>query len=507
MIKLYNKQNKPIYFLENISNFSITNKFDGLDILCFDISPFDENYIHISEEVKLDYNGQIYNIKKINERTNVSSIECYIDLDELKTELFDFAIEEQSLSSALTRVLYGTNWTTSNETCVTRRRTVRLENCHVADALTEIADTYECTFRYDTKHKVIFVTDPVIIQPNGTYYTDELNLTSLEFKGDSTSFCTRLYARGCEKEDGTYLTFVEINDGKDYVDNNQYSDKIIPQLWCDERYTDMQSLKNATIEKLKTLAIPTRSYTCKVVDMAKLNEEYAHLTSDMFDVVTLIDRKRKTRINHQIVEYKQYPLEPKKNVVTLSTVSKTVKGTIEKVNTVINDDFEIIVDNTTLNQIKREVDSNSIQITQRYTKGETETVINNIVQQSADELKTEISKIEETNGEIKQDITSVKQTADEIIFKVTDIENNGVNQIKNTTVTINDVGITVGSNTTEMKNKITPSAFEIYRGDEKRINVAPDGTRLQKTIIEDDLTVGSVKIIKRDGLGADFIVV
>lgn len=68
-------------------------------------------------------------------------------------------------------------------------------------------------------------------------------------------------------------------------------------------------------------------------------------------------------------------------------------------------------------------------------------------------------------------------------------------------------GLTIGSNTTDMKAHITTSAFEIYRGDNLRINVAPDGTRLQKTIIEDNLTVGSVKEIVRAGVGVDFVVI
>lgn len=67
-------------------------------------------------------------------------------------------------------------------------------------------------------------------------------------------------------------------------------------------------------------------------------------------------------------------------------------------------------------------------------------------------------------------------------------------------------GLTIGSSTTDMKAHISTSAFEIYRGDDLRINVAPDGTRLQKTIIEDDLTVGNVKEIVRGSIGVDFVV-
>ena len=68
-------------------------------------------------------------------------------------------------------------------------------------------------------------------------------------------------------------------------------------------------------------------------------------------------------------------------------------------------------------------------------------------------------------------------------------------------------GLTVGSSTTDMKARISTSAFEIYRGYDHSINVSLDGTLLLKTIIEDDLTVGSVKQIVRAGVGVDFVVI
>jgi len=68
-------------------------------------------------------------------------------------------------------------------------------------------------------------------------------------------------------------------------------------------------------------------------------------------------------------------------------------------------------------------------------------------------------------------------------------------------------GLTIGDNTTEMRTHVSTHSFEIYRGNDLRINVAPDGTRLQKTIIEDDLTVGVVKEIVRGSDGVDFAIV
>lgn len=76
-------------------------------------------------------------------------------------------------------------------------------------------------------------------------------------------------------------------------------------------------------------------------------------------------------------------------------------------------------------------------------------------------------------------------------------------------VKIDITGLTVGADDSTMNTKMTPSAFEVWRTTdgvkEKRIEISSDGTRLQRTTIEDDITIGGAKIIKRDN-GMDFVV-
>lgn len=66
-------------------------------------------------------------------------------------------------------------------------------------------------------------------------------------------------------------------------------------------------------------------------------------------------------------------------------------------------------------------------------------------------------------------------------------------------------GIAVGSSETPMHSLITTDSFSISRGTEVRILVTPEATRLQKTVIEDNLDIGVLRILKRDN-GADFII-
>ena len=163
--------------------------------------------------------------------------------------------------------------------------------------------------------------------PSGTYLTEELNLRKRPVRSQtSESFATRLYAVG---KDG--VTFASINSGKNYVENHEYSDRVISAYWKDERYTDPQSLLDDAKKKLSDMAKPAQSYECDVADLAKIDPaRFGHLSMEMYQAVTLMDAERGTRLAHRVVQYKRYPHYPEKNVVTLSTLPGTISGKVEQ---------------------------------------------------------------------------------------------------------------------------------------------------------------------------------
>ena len=128
------------------------------------------------------------------------------------------------------------------------------------------------------------------------------------------------------------MTLETLNDGKPYVDDHRYSDKIVSVYWKDDRYTDPQSLLNAAKLNLAALAVPSRSYSCSVVDLAQTNPElYSFQDFSLFNVVTLIDDVKGTRINHVVAEYTRYPHYPENNEVTLSTVTPTIQDSVKSI--------------------------------------------------------------------------------------------------------------------------------------------------------------------------------
>nr|DAS96496.1 MAG TPA: tail protein [Caudoviricetes sp.] len=307
----------------------------------FDISPQSPEYRLIAEEERIEYDGTYYNIKSINERRTIATVNAEIDLDELKSKIFStFKYDTISFVQAMSTALDGTGWSVVGAGLVTAKHSFDLTDVTPLDIVNNCTNKtmYNVSFDVDNIRKILNVSVPATLA-NNVFFSDELNLKELTFKGSSSGFATRLYAYG---KDG--LSFAKINNGKEYIDNNSYSNKVIATVWRDERYTKAESLLVDAQEKLKELAVPERSYVCEIIDLARLNKiEYSEFYIRLNSVITLIDRRRNKRLEHTVVEIKEYPNEPLNNTVTLSTSPEKISRKL--------------IDNTTrINQISTTVD-------------------------------------------------------------------------------------------------------------------------------------------------------
>lgn len=403
------------------AEYYITHQYDGNKILTFTILPQDKNYYLIQEETTVYCDNMVYTIKSIDEQ-DTTTVECALNFDDLKTVVFaEFTTTEETLSNTLANALDGTAWAVINADLVTIGRSLALTDVTPIAVVEACRDTYEVVYEIDTLLKTLTVIKPENIQPIDVYLTDQLNLRRVDFKGDSYEFCTRLYPYGV---DG--LGIGGVNGGVTYINNNDYSVKIISKVWRDERYTDPQSLKDAAIEYLKILAQPNRFYEIDVIDLAKLDIKYADLSFGLYDILTLIDQNRGTKLTHRVVEYVNYPLTPERNVVTLSTLPQRIEGIV---NTVIANVSELntglLVEKKKFNLFKSDVDTNMLRIGEAYTTGETDTLLESKITQSKDEILLSVS----------ENYTSTER-ATELEISITGVEakfsqSGGGNTIKN----------------------------------------------------------------------------
>lgn len=373
------------------STFFRTRSEDGLMTLQFDISPDHELYRYFVLYGTVEYDGQRYLINGINERKTVSTITCELDLTGLNYNVYPtYNKSTVSFASVCSEILKGTGWTIVDADLVSARRTLELTDVTTLDILDycQNSTAYNTRYRFDTINKVIYCIKPYNnTDPTGTYFTDELNLSDMTYKGSTTSLVTRLYPYG---KDG--LSIASLNNGKDYLENHSYTDKVVSAIWRDERYTNKQTLLDDAKAKLAVLAVPEQSYTAKVIDLAKtLPDTYGDvLAFDLYDVVTLIDRKRKTRINYRIVEIKEYPADATLNTVTLSTVPAKVTGKLQTLqNKVTALDAQTLHDHNKVNEIKQDLDTTVLHVSDSWASSFNSSVIT----QTAEGLFFEVNKV------------------------------------------------------------------------------------------------------------------
>lgn len=342
MLKLLSDTNTVL----NVDDFYIVEKVSGLDELIFEMSIYDENYPHVLEEAIIEYE-QPYLVKAIDAGKEWAKVKCQLNLDELKGNLVvGYSNNSATLQQTVDGVL-PVGWTFLDNSGSVISRTIE-GNYTPLEVIQQCVDTYGVVFRFDVSKKIIRAYTLSSFKPLGAFASRELNLTEINFKGKSTSFFTRLYAYG---KDG--LSFADINNGKPYVDYNEYSDKIICAYWEDDRYTVKENLLEAAKAAVKTGGTPERSYECTVYDLAATNPDmYSWQDFSLFSLVKLIDDVKKVSLDYQVVEYWRYPYYPEKNMVTLSSTApkiqntvKNIKAEIENPNSNFRQSMQTLIDN------------------------------------------------------------------------------------------------------------------------------------------------------------------
>lgn len=315
----------------NTDNFYITHKTSGIDELVFDLSINDPAYPKLLEESVIEYE-QEYLIKAVDAGANTAKIKCQLNLDEWKEAMYPaYSNNSATLADTMEGIL-PKGWIFIDNAHSKIRRTI--EGGYTPyDIALQCQDTYSVAMRFDVKKRQVQAYDLDAFEPLGAFATRELNLKEINYKGKSTEFYTRLYAYG---KNG--LSFADINGGKPYVENFQYTDKIISAYWSDERYEVPENLLEDAKEAVKKASVPERSYECTVMDLAKTNpEKYGFQDFQLFSVIRLIDDVKELSILYQVVEYQEYPYYPEKNVVTLSSTAPKIQDAVKSIQYQITD--------------------------------------------------------------------------------------------------------------------------------------------------------------------------
>lgn len=346
MLKLYNKEHEAISAILNIKDYKIEYLLSGEDLLEFSLSISDENINLLQEECYIRNELNEYVIKEVDPSNDFKRFNCILNLEDIKAKsIFNFETENNNIDDTIRLAIAGTGWVLVDSN-ITKRRTVRLKNTNALEVLREIRKVFKIDYRFDSINKKIYVYEQYG-SDKGVYFSDELNLTDLKFPSDTYEYITRIIPIGKDS-----LKISSVNGGKEYIDNFQYTNKVIEYIWEDNRYTDAQSLKDDAIAKLNELSKPKKVYEANVYDLAKYSDEYNFLEFFLGDTITILSKKDNFKDKQRIVKYIQYPKEPYKNTCELGNTTLTfeeLQQENEYKNQVLNN---ITTDNNTLDGSK-----------------------------------------------------------------------------------------------------------------------------------------------------------
>lgn len=367
LLQLYDKNKNKKAGLTEYKDLCIESVLTtGDKKLSFSYSKEAKYYDEIVEEGYIRTKKDEFVIKARDVGVDYTRFDCVLNLETLEANIFDrFESVEQTITNALNLAIVGTGWTVKANT-LKKKRTVRCTNKNALEIVQEIKKTYRVDIVFNTLKREIEVYEH-LGEDKGTYFIDSLNLTALQVQSDSYKFATRIIAEG---KDG--LTFADINGGKNYVENYQYSKKVKTLYWKDERYTIKESLLEDARAKLKEISKPFVSYNASILNLAELNPKYKSILDySLGDTITLISRNNKVKDKQRIIKTIEYPQDHSRDTVELANavlkfedIQQENQETTDTVNNITTDNGTVdgsTIDSITTKQIE-DFEANVIKV-------------------------------------------------------------------------------------------------------------------------------------------------
>ena len=323
MLHLYNINHIKINGLVKYKELKLEREINQLDTFSFLYPITDPIHSSILEECYIRTKDNEYVVKEVNfSDENFDEYVCKVNIEDISgKDVSHFETVGQDCSVSVDLALAGTGWTI--ESCdVTKKRTVSKNNCTAYDVLQEIQSAYGCEMYFDAINKKVNIYQQMGTD-KGAYFIDQLNLKSVNQQRNSYDYVTRLIPIG---KDGLDIT--SVNGGKNYIENYQYSSKILTAFWEDNQYTAVLDLLEDATTRLEYLSEPLKSYSASVYDLAKISSQYSILDYSLGDSITLLNKDRGIKDKQRIVKTVDYPDQPEKNTVEIANKIPSIDGLI-----------------------------------------------------------------------------------------------------------------------------------------------------------------------------------
>ena len=315
-MKVYDQKHNFLRFLLRRKDFRAEEKLEG-GIVRKQISlayPLEDGRLHC--EYTIEYEGDCYRVKESQAKGPFGSVVAEQDTAELSGHILtDFSGASLKLTEYAKKALDGTGWKCVNVSADdTEVKDISEEHIDSMSALEKVAEVFWAEVELNASEKTVCLYKRVGNASGTMRFMKGFNLKTLEVKTDTHDFYTRIYPVG---KDG--VTIASVNDGKEYLDNNRYSDEVRAAIWEDSNYADASQLKEAAKRKLEEMSAPKTTYAAQIADVAQMLEGYEDFAFYLGDEVDIVDPGLDVNTRERIVRIVRCPDHPEKNTVELSS--------------------------------------------------------------------------------------------------------------------------------------------------------------------------------------------
>lgn len=310
MLKIYDFNKNPIGYILKYKDLKVESELSTADkTLSF-------TYLAKTHEILEEYyirtETDEYVVKQVKKSSRKETeVEAVLNTEELDGKSWQkFTVKDVTAGEAARLAVTGTGW---RVVCsMDKLRSLGVKNVSAKVVLQKICVAYMCEMRLDSLQKIIYLQEE-FGEDKGAYFLSDLNLKDISLTSDTYDYYTRIIPVG---KDGLKIT--DVNGGKEYLENYQYTNKVLEYVWEDTSYEDAQALKDDAAKKLDDLSKPQKAYSGTVWDLAKSKPEYSILSYGLGDTVWIIDNNTGIRDRQRITKLTEYPQEPIKNTCEMS---------------------------------------------------------------------------------------------------------------------------------------------------------------------------------------------
>lgn len=315
MLTLYDANHVKVAYLPFAKDTAVSKEI-ATETISFSYPILSEQYALIQEEGYIRTADAEYVIKETEEDEDWAQVKGILNLEDFNTMYpSTLSFNGQTLTAVFQWLCNNNLGTWTLKVCeLTDVVSIDpLVNPKLCDIIKTLSDMYNFEVEYDTINKTLSVLRQRG-SDKGVFFSDKLNLRKLGIQRNSNGFITQLFPIG---KNGAYIP--PTADNKVFLENYQYSTKKIYAVWQDNRYTNMENMKQVAISRLDQLSKPVSAYTADVIDLAMISDIYKDvLDYNIGDTITLNSQSKGIKETQRIVKLVRYPDEPEKNTVELS---------------------------------------------------------------------------------------------------------------------------------------------------------------------------------------------